>query len=60
MSEIRFEDVTKIFGKSVEAVKDLSFIIKDGEYVSLIGPSGCGKTTALRLLAGSILPTNSR
>ena len=28
MSEIRFEDVTKIFGRSVEAVKDLSFIIK--------------------------------
>lgn len=60
MSEIRFEDVTKIFGKSVEAVKDLSFIIKDGEYVSLIGPSGCGKTTALRLLAGSILPTKGQ
>ncbi len=57
MSEIRFQHVTKIFGKSVEAVKDLSFIINDGEYISLIGPSGCGKTTTLRLLAGTILPT---
>ncbi|MCE7741448.1 MAG: ABC transporter ATP-binding protein [Candidatus Heimdallarchaeota archaeon] len=60
MSDIRFQHVTKIFGRKVEAVKDLSFIINDGEYVSLIGPSGCGKTTALRLLAGTILPTKGQ
>ncbi len=60
MSDIRFQHVTKVFGKKVEAVKDLSFIIKDGEYVSLIGPSGCGKTTTLRLLAGTILPTEGQ
>ncbi|MHA1346788.1 MAG: ABC transporter ATP-binding protein [Candidatus Heimdallarchaeaceae archaeon] len=57
MPDIRLQSVTKIFGRRVEAVKDLSFIIEDGEYVSLIGPSGCGKTTTLRLLAGTILPT---
>ncbi len=60
MTEIRFHHVTKIFGKSVEAVKELSFIIKEGEYISLIGPSGCGKTTTLRLLAGTILPTQGQ
>ncbi|MHA1302975.1 MAG: ABC transporter ATP-binding protein [Candidatus Heimdallarchaeaceae archaeon] len=60
MPEIRLHHVTKIFGKSVEAVKDLSFIIEDGEYISLIGPSGCGKTTTLRLLAGTILPTKGQ
>jgi putative spermidine/putrescine transport system ATP-binding protein len=60
MSEIRFQHVTKIFGRRVEAVKDLSFIIEDGEYISLIGPSGCGKTTTLRLLAGTILPTKGK
>ncbi len=60
MSDIRFQHVTKIFGRKVEAVKDLSFIIEDGEYVSLIGPSGCGKTTTLRLLAGTILPTKGQ
>ena len=60
MTEIRFQDVTKIFGKRVEAVKNLSFIIKDGEYISLIGPSGCGKTTTLRLIAGTILPTKGQ
>ena len=60
MSEIRLQHVSKIFGKDVEAVKDLSFIIEDGEYVSLIGPSGCGKTTTLRLLAGTIMPTKGK
>ncbi len=60
MSDIRFQHVTKIFGRKVEAVKDLSFVINDGEYVSLIGPSGCGKTTTLRLLAGTILPTKGQ
>ncbi|UJG43864.1 MAG: ABC transporter ATP-binding protein [Candidatus Heimdallarchaeum endolithica] len=60
MTEIQFKHVTKIFGKKVEAVKDLSFIIEDGEYVSLIGPSGCGKTTTLRLLAGTVLPTRGK
>ena len=60
MSEIRFQHVTKIFGRSVEAVKDLSFVIEDGEYVSLIGPSGCGKTTTLRLLAGTTTPTKGQ
>ncbi|MFW9851605.1 MAG: ABC transporter ATP-binding protein [Candidatus Thorarchaeota archaeon] len=60
MTEVRFQHVTKIFDKRVEAVKDLSFIINDGEYISLIGPSGCGKTTTLRLLAGTILPTRGK
>ncbi len=60
MPEIEFKNVTKIFGKKVKAVQDLSFIINDGEYVTLIGPSGCGKTTTLRLLAGLILPTKGQ
>ena len=60
MTEVRFQHVTKIFDKKVEAVKDVSFIIEDGEYISLIGPSGCGKTTTLRLLAGTILPTRGK
>ena len=60
MTEVRFQHVTKIFDKKVEAVKNLSFIIDDGEYISLIGPSGCGKTTTLRLLAGTILPTRGK
>jgi ABC-type Fe3+/spermidine/putrescine transport system ATPase subunit len=56
MATIRFENVTKRFGSKV-AVDDLSFEIKDGEYVTFLGPSGCGKTTTLRMIAGLIDPT---
>jgi NitT/TauT family transport system ATP-binding protein len=40
----------------VQAVTDISFDVKDGEFVSLVGPSGCGKTTLLRLIDGLIGP----
>ena len=36
----------------MEAVRDVSFDLEDGEFVSLVGPSGCGKSTLLRAIAG--------
>lgn len=56
MPDIILKNITKRFGKAV-AVDNLSMIIKDGEFVSLLGPSGCGKTTTLRMIAGLETPT---
>ena len=48
--------VSKWYG-SVEAVREISLDIRDGEFLALIGPSGCGKTTTLRMIAGLENPT---
>lgn len=36
----------------IVALKDISFDVKEGEFVSIIGPSGCGKSTLLSVIAG--------
>ena len=51
MAEVVLRHVGKRFGE-VEAVRDLSLDIADGEFVVLLGPTGAGKTTTLRLIAG--------
>jgi multiple sugar transport system ATP-binding protein len=51
MADVSLVDVSKRFG-AVEAVRNLSLSIADGEFVVLLGPTGAGKTTSLRLIAG--------
>jgi len=41
----------------IEAVRDVSFTVKKGEFVSLVGPSGCGKSTILSIIAGLLRPS---
>jgi NitT/TauT family transport system ATP-binding protein len=53
---ITLSGVAKRFGNGTQALRDLSFQVAAGEFVSLLGPSGCGKSTALRLAAGLLTP----
>ena len=54
-----FDHVSKKFG-ALTAVNDVSFVVKKGEFFSLLGPSGCGKTTLLRMLGGFERPDSGR
>ena len=38
--------------KNLDVLKDISFSVNEGEFISILGASGCGKTTLLRLVAG--------
>ena len=44
--------------EETEALKDISFEINEGDFVSIVGPSGCGKTSILSLISGLIPATN--
>ncbi len=63
---ISVEGITKIFkgrkkGDPENVVlKDVSFDVQEGEFVSLLGPSGCGKTTTLTIIAGFQKPNSGR
>jgi ABC-type nitrate/sulfonate/bicarbonate transport system ATPase subunit len=48
-------------GRSLEALRDLTFAVEASELVCVVGPSGCGKTTMLRCVAGLLeLPGGMR
>lgn len=59
MSTLSIRNLAKTYfdpyaGEHVNAVKDISLDVEQGEFVSVVGPSGCGKTTVLNMIAGFI------
>ena len=42
----------------ITAIRDLTFSIRKGEFVSILGPSGCGKSTLLKIVSGLLRPTS--
>ncbi len=52
MADLKLTDVAKVYGGSVEVLKNINLDIKTGELIVFVGPSGCGKSTLLRMIAG--------
>ena len=57
MGDLRFDAVSKVFASGEYAVRDVSFVAREGEVTTLLGPSGSGKSTLLRIASGLEWPT---
>jgi osmoprotectant transport system ATP-binding protein len=57
---IRFEAVSKRYGRATYAVRDLDLEVGAGELCVLVGPSGAGKTTVLKMVNRLVEPTSGR
>ena len=57
----KFSETFKSFFKRekviVEAVKDISFTVEEGEIAGILGPNGAGKSTTIKMLTGTLFPT---
>lgn len=51
------QNVTQVFPGGMEAVRNVSFEVEKGAFVTLLGPSGCGKSTLFNMIAGLLTPT---
>src|SRR3954451_4443042 len=60
---LKVTNLRKVYGSgdtATEAIADLSFEVREGEFVCIVGPSGAGKTTLLKTMSGLLAPTSGR
>jgi NitT/TauT family transport system ATP-binding protein len=57
---LAFERVSMRFPDGTQALAEVSFGIRPGEFVTIVGPSGCGKSTLLKITAGLLKATTGR
>jgi branched-chain amino acid transport system ATP-binding protein len=58
-SILKVENLTKHFG-GITAVLDVSFELREGEFLGIIGPNGSGKTTLVNLITGFVKPDSGK
>ena len=55
---IKFQNVTKIYPPNIAVLQEISFDVKEGEFISIVGKSGAGKTTLIKMILGLEVPTS--
>ena len=63
MEILKLENVSLTYFSTngeTQALKNISFAVNTGDFISIVGPSGCGKTTILSLISGLIQPTSGK
>ena len=54
---LSFDSIGMVFPDGTEALRDITFSVDKGEFITVVGPSGCGKSTLLRIASGLLEPT---